>query len=151
MRRSVSAVDGGGGPCVLDTNSWVLNRYTSGNPTAGCKRRHQGHLPRFDETHEVIQNAVRDVFVENAFVAKLLQVHLEALEFNAKRIGYIRESQGAEVGLARSGTNRRELWADNFDRIITIGKLVCKCLQHFSNVLVAQRHPPFLIRLILAS
>ena len=83
---------------------------------------------------EVVENAVGDVLVENALVAKALQIHLQALQLDALLVGRVGERERAEIGLAGLGTNRRELGADDFDDVIAAGKLVVECFQDVAGV-----------------
>ena len=70
----------------------------------------------------VIDDAVGHVLVEDPFVAERLQVQFEAFELDADAIGHVAEREGAEIGLAGLGTDRRELRADDLDRVVPIGK-----------------------------
>src|SRR5574340_284460 len=87
----------------------VTRRHRGGDPPTRGKCRNERHAPRPDHGHQVVQDAVGRVLVEHPLVAVLLQIELQALQFHALGIGHIGESELPEVGLARLGTERREL------------------------------------------
>lgn len=88
-------------------------------------------MPRLDLGYEVVENAIGNVFVENALVAKLLQVKFEAFQFHAQLVGYIGKRQRAKVGLAGLGTHGREFRAIDFNLIVAIRKAILEDLEVF--------------------
>ncbi len=86
-------------------------------------------MSRLGRSHEVIQNSIRHVFVENAFVPKPLQVHFQALEFYAKFVWNVPKRELSEIGLSCLGTDGREFGAKMLDRVVTLRKRVFKNFQ----------------------
>ena len=94
--------------------------------TARGKLGRQGNTARLDFGHEIVQNTVRHILIENTFIAKLLKIQFETLQLDAFFIGDIAKSQDPKIGVARFGTNRSKLGAFDFNGVISIGKLVVK-------------------------
>src|SRR4051794_9037990 len=76
--------------------------------------------------HKVVHQAIGHVLVKNALVAKLLQIKLQRLQFDAELLGRVLASNCSEVRLAGLGAYRRELWAHDFNDVIAAGVLVRK-------------------------
>lgn len=76
--------------------------------------------------NKIVQNAVGYILVENTFVSKLLQVKLQAFQFNAESIGHVTKHQRPKIGLARLGTNRGEFGAIDLDFVLAIRKTIFK-------------------------
>ncbi len=87
------------------------------------------NAPRLDDGHEVIEDAIGDVLVEDAFVAKFLQIQLQALKFHALCVRYITKNKGAKVRLARLGTHGGKLGALDFDVVFSIWKRVVEAFE----------------------
>src|SRR4029079_3051894 len=105
------------------------DRYARADP---APRREAGDEPeaaRSEGGDEIVENAVGHVLVEDAFVAKALQVELQALELDALSVWGVGDRQRAEIGLARHGADRREFGADDFDGVIAAGKLIVESFQ----------------------
>lgn len=79
---------------------------------------------------------VRDGFVENAFVAEVEVVVLEAFEFDAGLVGDVFEFDGGEIGETCFGANACEFWVDVGDRVVPFGVGIHKGLDfcHFVSV-----------------
>ena len=109
-----------------------------GDASADAAARREGgdefHVAGLENGDEVVEDAVSDVFVEDALVPKALQVRLETLELDALLSGRVGERQRAEIGLAGLGADGRELGADDFDDIVAAGKLVVKGFQKVAMV-----------------
>src|SRR5690606_5907686 len=90
------------------------------------------HPAWFDDGDEVIHDPVSHRFVENAFVAETLQVHLEALQFHAVLIGNVVEDDGAVVGLTGFGAHRGKLGATMLDGKIALWAGVVEHLQQIA-------------------
>ena len=116
-------------------------RDRGADAAAGREGGHQRHAPRLDHGHQVVENAVGHVLVKNALVAELLQIELQAFQLDALAAGTIGERQRAEIGLARLGADRRELGADDLDRIVAVGKLIVKGFQSLAESLSRSKAP----------
>jgi hypothetical protein len=77
---------------------------------------------------------VGHVFVENALIAKALQVHLQAFQLDALPVGRVGERERAEIGLPRFRTDRRELGTDDLDDVVAAGKLIVERFQEVAGV-----------------
>lgn len=82
--------------------------------------------------HQVVENGVRYVLVEYAFVSELLQIKLEAFQLHALLRRRVGDGHRAEVGLARLGAHRSELGTDDFHHVIAARELVGKGLKLFA-------------------
>ena len=82
---------------------------------------HDGHRARLQDTDQVIEYLVGDVFVKDATVAEGLEVELVRFEFDAGSVGDVGEADGAVVGLAGFGANRSELRGDVLDFVVAFG------------------------------
>lgn len=109
------------------------------NAATRCEFGSQCRLPRLDHGDKVVQNSVGHIFVENAFIAKLLQVELEAFEFDALLIGGVIECQHAKIGLSRFGANGGEFGTNDFDLIVSFRKLIVKRFQNVAKVIRHER------------
>jgi len=85
------------------------------SPTAFQSRR-----SRRGDFQKVIKNTIRDVFVENPFVAELLQVQLQTLELHALLIRHVLKYQRPKIRLPSLWTDRCELGTDYLNRVIAI-------------------------------
>ena len=80
-------------------------------------------LPVGDDLHpnrrhgggEVVSDLIGHSFVEDAFVSKRLEIHLETLQFDADRGRFIAHGDRSEVRMTGLGTDRGELLVDMFD------------------------------------
>ena len=97
----------------------------------------QRQLSRLTNRHEVVQNTISDIFVEDPLVAKLLQIQFQTLELDAQFAWYVAKDQRPKVGLSRFRANRRKLRASNFDFVSAIGKTI---LENFELVLKRSGH-----------
>ena len=97
--------------------------------TAGSPSALQLGGARRDNRQKVVENSIRDVLVENAFVPKSLQVQLETLQLDALRVGNITEDECPKIGLTRFGANGGELRANDFDLIVSVGVGIIKAFQ----------------------
>ena len=80
---------------------------------------------------QIIQNPIRNVLVENALIPKLLQVHFQTFQLDAKLIRHVLERESSEIRLSRFGTDRRELRANDLNQIIPMGTRILKGFKHF--------------------
>jgi hypothetical protein len=65
---------------------------------ANRKVADDGHPARLAGGDEVVENLIRHVFVENAFVAELDKVVFEGLQFDTQAVRDIRDANLAEIG-----------------------------------------------------
>ena len=100
-------------------------------PASGREFRRKSQAARFHDGDEIVENRIRQAFVENALVSVRLKIELQALEFDAKLVGDELERQRSVVGLARLRAERRELGADVRDDIIPFRARVVK---EFENI-----------------
>jgi hypothetical protein len=82
----------------------ILDIHVRADSAAGGEGGGDFHRARLRRSDQVVQNAVRYVFVERAFAAIALQVKLERLELEAQAVGHVADRQRAEIGLARLRT-----------------------------------------------
>ena len=75
-------------------------------------------MTRFHSRDKVVHDSVGDRFIEDAFVAKRLQVHFKAFQFHADVARNVREDNLAVVWLARLGAHGCEFRTVVFDRQI---------------------------------
>ncbi len=80
----------------------------------------QPHESRFHCRHQVVQDAVSDALVEDTLIAELLQVQLQAFQFDANFIRNVLEHQRPEVRLSRLWANAGKLRAIDLDRVVAI-------------------------------
>ncbi len=80
--------------------------------------------------YQVVENAIGHVLVESAFVAKLLEIKLEALEFDAKRAWYVADAHRGEVGLPGLGTQTGELVNLVVDEVVAVGMRIVEGFEH---------------------
>ncbi len=73
---------------------------------------------RLYDGDKVVHDSVCHRLVENAFVAKPLQVHFQTLQLDANLVGNVRKNNRPKVRLARFRTDRREFGTVMFDRKI---------------------------------
>src|SRR6187200_448488 len=68
-------------------------RAGHGRRDAAARRESADDLqaPRLGDLHEVVEQAVDDSLIEDALIAKALQVELQRLEFDADPVGAIGE------------------------------------------------------------
>jgi diguanylate cyclase (GGDEF)-like protein len=78
----------------------------------------QTHEARVGGAHQIIEDAVGDVFVEVAFLAERPDVQLQALQFDATLIGDVVQIQRGEVGLAGFRAQTGELGDFHVDVVI---------------------------------
>src|SRR6185437_13802289 len=78
---------------------------------------------------EVFENDVDDVFVEDLYVAKRVDVELQTLQLDAALVGNVFYADGGEVWKIRERADRGELRDLEVDLDLTAGKLVRKCVE----------------------
>jgi len=81
-------------------------------------------LARF---YKVVEDAINNIFVENAFVAVFLQIELETFQFDTEFIGDVFYFYCAEIGLTCPWTDRCKLRRNMLDGIIPVRVRIIKC------------------------
>jgi hypothetical protein len=109
----------------------IRHRDRRSDPTPSSPTTLQLGRARRSHRHEVIKNAIRDVFVEDAFVSKPLQIELQTFQFHTQGIGHVAKDQRAKIRLPGHGTNRSELRADDLDRVVPLRIGVLEALKGF--------------------
>ena len=90
---------------------------------------HERHAPWLEHGHQIVEDPIGDVLVEDSLVAEGLEIQFQALQFHAGLIGHVAEREGAEVWLAGLRADRGELWTDMLNGVITARELVGKGLK----------------------
>lgn len=80
--------------------------------------RNDDHPFRLAARHQIPENGIRHVLVENALVAEPLQVEFQALQLDTRFRGDVTDGQCCEVGLACVGAEARELLHVMLDQIV---------------------------------
>ncbi len=80
-----------------------MNRNGGTDTATGSPLSRQCECAWFDDRDKVIQNAIGNVFVKNALIAKALEIHFQAFQFDALLVGDVLKRQAAKVGLAGFG------------------------------------------------
>lgn len=100
-----------------------------GNATSGTERAGDRHTARLTERDQVVEDLIRDRFVEDAFVAELDEVQLQRFQFHALFVGYILNADFAEVGQPGFRTDGRELGRPDVDLVLALGTRIGEGLQ----------------------
>src|SRR5262249_22300481 len=98
------------------------------------KCRHELHSSRLQYCDQIVEDAVGDIFIEYAFIAKALQVQLQALELYALAIRRVGNRQCPKVGLPSLRADGSEFRADDLNYVVSIGKLILKRFQDFAGI-----------------
>ena len=67
-------------------------------PASGRELRRESQATRLHDGDEIVENRVREAFVENALVSVRLKIELQTLEFDAKLVGDERGSHCCSAG-----------------------------------------------------
>jgi len=101
--------------------SGMLGGDGGGDATAGVEGAGDGHAAGRAGGDQVVEDAVDEGFVEDAFVAVGLEIKFKGLEFEATLVGTVRYDDGAEIGLAGPGTEAGKFGATDLNLIIPLG------------------------------
>ncbi len=55
-------------------------------------------MTRLDNGHEIVEDAIRYVLVEDALIAESLEIQFEALQLHAQAIRHVPKGQNAKIG-----------------------------------------------------
>ena len=89
------------------------------NATADFPNGFDSHSPRRKRPHEIVEDGVRDGFVERAFIAERPDVHLEAFEFDEKFVGHIGDANRREIRLTGDRTQTGQFVGFAEDLVVT--------------------------------
>lgn len=106
--------------------------YTDVRPdaSAGCELCNNFHPAGGCDFDQVIENAIRDIFVIGTMIAILLEVQLQRFQFETKLFRYVCYREGTEIRLSCFRAHRREFGTNGFDFVITLRMRVLKCFQN---------------------
>jgi hypothetical protein len=109
--------------------AWILG--TNGESDSAPRRELRGHdcLARRACFHEIIQNAVRDRFIEGALIPIRSKIKLERFAFDAKTVGHVIDVDPGKIWLTRDWTNRSEIVGFKVNPIIPTGCGIWKGLE----------------------
>lgn len=99
--------------------------------SAGVEIAGDGHFARGTNLYQILQNPVDGVFVENADVAKALDVKFQSFQLQAFFIRQVVDFDYGKIGLAGAGANAGELRAGDGNDVVPPGVLVFERLQDF--------------------
>lgn len=107
----------------------VVDFDDGGDTTASLPMGFDGQLAGGGDSDEIVENAIGDILIEDAFVAEFLEIEFEAFELNAQTIGDVAEDECAEIGLTGFGADRSELGAFDLDGVIPLREGVFEALE----------------------
>jgi len=110
----------------------VLGDDVGENAAAHVELRGQAHEARIAGAHQVVEDAIGDVFVEMPFLAERPDVELEALQLHATLVGDVIEIQGGEIRLAGFRAQAGEFRDFHMDVVIAAGIRVVEGFQGFA-------------------
>ncbi len=84
----------------------MRSNYDRRNTTTRHPLSDNIHFKRVAGSNEVVQNLIRNGFVENAFVAKIKEVVFQRLEFNAGFVGNVLHGNCAKIRQPCFGADR---------------------------------------------
>ena len=91
----------GSGLRALPAGLGVLDRYGRMDPAAHVESGGQAKKTRCDCGNEIVDDLVRDGFVEGADIAERPDVEFKRFQFDTELIGNIFELESCEIGLTR--------------------------------------------------
>ena len=104
---------------------WPFRFYVSGDAAAGAEFAADYGPDGIAGFHDVFEDLVDDVFLEDAEVAIAEEVFLKRFELEAALAGHVADGEVAEVGQAGFGAYGSEFWVVDDD--LVAGKLVLPC------------------------
>jgi hypothetical protein len=110
----------------------VFHGHGRVDSAARAEFSHQRKSPGLSDGDEVVGNSVRDIFVEDSFVAKLLQVELQALQFDAQSIRHVSKRKLTKIGLSRFWADGREFGTNVFDHVISLWMRILEYFERFT-------------------
>ena len=114
---------------VLILATRILNANCERDSTArGESRGHDG-LARCAGFHKIVENAVRDGFVERALIAIRGQIKLKRFAFDAETVGHVIDVDPREVRLACNRTDGSKVIRFKMNPVISFRSGIGKRLQ----------------------
>jgi len=107
----------------------VSDRNYGSDTTSRSPMAFQGYASWVHDGDKIVEYAIGDVFVKDPFIAKLLQVKLQAFQLDTFLIRHVSEDKRSEIGLAGLGAHRRKLGTFDLDMVVTIGKGIVETLE----------------------
>ena len=96
-----------GGPFLVAENGFtevssfrwvtVASRDDGLDVATNAKVADDRHFPRIEKIHQIVEDSIRNIFVKNSLVAKLVQIKLEALQFHAPVFRNVFDLNGGKV------------------------------------------------------
>jgi len=102
---------------------WIRRAHCQRHSAARGKLRGHDRLTRAARLDEVVEDPVRDRFVERAFVSIRSEIKLERLAFDAEPVRDVIDVDPGEIGLAGDRTNRSEIVRLKMDSVISSGRI----------------------------
>ena len=78
---------------------------------------HDFHIPRVKKLHQIVQNKIGHVLVEDLPVAETIHVQFKRFKLHAFLVGYIFDPDCGEIGKTRPGANAGEFGTGELDRV----------------------------------
>ncbi len=78
---------------------------------ANAEIAHDCHFPWVEKIHQIVEDPIRNIFVKDSLVTKLVQIKLEAFQFHAPIFRNVLDLNGGKVGETRGRTNAGEFRA----------------------------------------
>lgn len=100
---------------------WVLRTNRKGDSAARGELGGDDYLTRRAGFHEIVQDAVRDCFVERVLVSIRRQIKLKRLALDAEPVRHVIDINLSEIGLTRDRTNGSKIVCIKMNPVIPIG------------------------------
>ncbi len=100
---------------------WVLRTNRKGDSAARGELGGDDHLTRRAGFHEIVQDAVRDCFVERVLVSVRRQIKLKRLAFDAEMVGHVIDVDLGEIRLAGHRTDGSKIVCLKMNPVIAVG------------------------------
>ena len=116
---------------LLAASRFVRILRTNGERDAAASRELRGHdrLARRACFNEIVQNAVRDRFVEGALVPIGSQIKLERLAFDTEAVGHVVDVDPGKIWLACDWANRSEIVRFEMNSVIPTRRGIWESLE----------------------
>jgi hypothetical protein len=107
----------------------ILGANRERDSAAGGELRGHDRVARSARFHEIVQNAVRDGFVERVFVSIRRKIKFEGLAFDTETVRHVVDVDPGEIRLARDRANGSEIIRLEMNPIIAAGCWIWKRLE----------------------
>ena len=107
----------------------ILGAYREGDSAAGGELRGHDRFARRAGLNEIVENAVRDRFVERALVSIRGQIKFQGLALDAEAVGHVIDIDAAKIGLPCYRTDGSEIVSFKMNPIIPAGRWIWKSLK----------------------